>query len=186
MDMEAALETQRLRLLRLLAGLAFALRLVSVVPVGSMAPQWTRRYVAWVLLRAEMAVQCLVFGTAVLLYGRGFVKAAGCSAPALTSLENGANDAVPAALLSGRIARLRRVLRDLPRYARRLVRRCLKVDAPVIHGALDAGGFAGPFAPQDARIDRPPDIWRLHFMRNRFRPYRTGVRRHALRSGLIP
>ena len=184
MDIETALETQRFRLLRLLAGLVFALKFVSFAPAGSMMPHWVRRYVSSVLVRAEFAAQCLVFACARVLFGRRAVEAAVGSAPALRPFEDFTEDGLSTALLLRRIAALQTVLRDLPRYARRLVQRCLKTrPAPARYEMPSAGKFPAPCAAADTRIDRPPDIFRLPSKEMCFHPYRMGGRRRALRSG---
>ena len=67
---ERTLETQRITLLRLLAGLAWLVVFASLAPAVSMVPHWVRRYVVSVLRRAEAAANNMLFVSACLLAGR--------------------------------------------------------------------------------------------------------------------
>jgi hypothetical protein len=158
-DIETALHTQRFRLLRLLAGLVFALKVVSFMPAASMMPRSVRRSFSAIILRAEAAAQCLVVVCARLLFGRSAVEAAIGRAPIPRPFEILPDDGFSNAVLLRRIAVLQTVLRDLPRYARRLMKRCSRArKAPSPYGMPTIGTFPARLMARDARIDRPPDI----------------------------
>lgn len=151
--MERALETQRTALLRILSGLVFALAVVSHLPAVSMVPQWVRSYVASVLIRAESAAANLVFVTACVLFG----PTAGSPTDHSSRLFAKGDDKSIENLLR-RIAALRAVLEDLPRYARRLVQpRSTKTEMPSQdHPALNAESVLSKREPCRARLERPP------------------------------
>ena len=160
-DMEQALETQRLKLLRLLAGLAVALSLVSLAPAVSMLPRWVRTYVASVLIRAEIAVHNLVIVTACgLLRKQGAGSATGFSFPPLPFAAL-PEDAASCGALLRRINLLRAVLQDLPRHAKQMIARLRKPKSeprePLPYWEVYAGVLGAPDALCLARIERPPD-----------------------------
>ncbi len=139
-----------------------------------MMPDWGRRYISSVLLRAETAAQCLVFVTARLIFGSRAVAAAVGSAPALHSDESVPLAGFSIAFLSQRIAVLQAMLKDLPRFARRLIRRCLKQQAEAVGDRTPgAGKVRLADTPPDARIDRPPDMIRRRSTEIRLRPQRA-------------
>jgi len=159
--MERALETQRLKLLRLLAGLAMALGLVSLAPAVSMLPRWIRSYVASVLFRAESAVQSLVIVAACgVLRDRATGSLTGLSFPPLpiAALPEGASSS--AALLR-RIRVLQAVLEDLPRHAKHMIARMTKPKSeprePSVGWDAPVGILIPAVEPIAARIARPPD-----------------------------
>jgi len=160
-DIERALEIQRLKLLRVLAGLAAVLSLVSLAPAVSMLPQWARSFVASVLVRAEAAAHNLVIVAACgLLRTRATGLANGVSFPSLPFAalpENGASGDV----LLRRITLLRAVLKDLPRHANRMIARMMKSKSEPREASPDWNFSAGILvmldAPNLARIERPPD-----------------------------
>ena len=160
-DLERALETQRVKMLRLLTGWLVALALVSGGPLAVPLPRWVRAIFADLLVRAELAAQCLVQVSARLQAGHrwGVVEAAPSSfAPIAAAFRD--DDVPSTASLLRRMGLLRRLLQNLPRFGRRLLRR------------VDAGAALGPFgyssvydcpAPSATPqwiapgIERPPD-----------------------------
>lgn len=149
-DLEQSLETQRVRLLRLLAGWIAMLGVLSFGPVALPLPQW---------IRAELATQFLVQAAALNKATSGLAV----SVP-LEAVRGRRVVEVPSArALLGRMEALRDVLENLPRYARRLLQ--------VRNAAGEALDFSvppclGPALGQLAtinpdwtppRIERPPD-----------------------------
>ena len=159
--MERALETQRLKLLRLLAGLAVALGLVSLAPAVSMLPRWVRFYVASVLVRAESAAHHLVIVAACgLLRKQSVGSSVRLSFP--TAPDAALADGEPStAVLLKRIKSLRSMLRDLPCHAKRMVARMMKAmlepREPTPDWEICAGRVRATDAPVATRIERPPD-----------------------------
>ena len=153
-EMERALETQRLALLRLLAGLVLVLRLVSFAPVVSLLPRWVRLHVSSVLIRSESATQSLVYVAAIVFCGH---RGAWPGLPARVEVlpEGGYS----AEVLLRRIAALRAVLEDLPRYAKRLLKRQADTRETILQEWVPLGLDVLPPAPSPlrARIERPPD-----------------------------
>jgi len=66
-DIERALETQRLRLLRMVAGLVVLVGFLSAHPVSRGFSIWTCRFVGSILSRAEAAARYLVIAQARML-----------------------------------------------------------------------------------------------------------------------
>ncbi len=123
---ERALETHRLALLCHLTGLALLVEFLAFVPVVSMMPQWIRSYALSILVRMEAAAECLVIVSARLLNQKmpgvfDFDRAVPAPYPDFAADEVISNEA-----LLSRIAALKAVLEDLPRYAKRLIRRLEK------------------------------------------------------------
>lgn len=159
--MEQALETQRLKLLRLLAGLAVALGLLSLAPAVSMLPRWVRSYVASVLVRAESAVHSLVIVAACgLLRAQTSGASVGLSFPSLP-IEALPEETPSTAALFHRIKMLQAMLGDLPRQAERMVARMMKRESEPRERSRAWDLFAEEFGTTDtpvaARIERPPD-----------------------------
>ena len=155
MEMERALETQRIGLLRILSGLVFALAFVSHLPAVSMVPSWVRSYVTSVLVRAEAAVASLVFVSACVLFDRAAVFS--MDRPSWLSADEHDDDPGIENLLR-RITILRAVLADLPRYAKRLVRPCsTKTVMPLVDDpTINADPVMPKPEPCRARLERPP------------------------------
>ena len=159
--MEQALETQRSALLRLLTGLAVALRFAALAPAVSMLPQWVRSYVAALLVRIEAGVQSLVIVAACgLLRQQAAVSPVGLTFPDLAGSTLPEDGGSTEALLR-RIEALRAMLEDLPRHAKRLIARLMKSKAAPCeifdHWNFNAETAAMADAPVAARIERPPD-----------------------------
>jgi len=160
-DIERALETQRVELLRLLAGLVVALGLVGFAPAVSLLPRWVRSYVASLLVRVDSAVHSLVIVAACgLLRQQSLVSSSGLSFPPLMRAVS-TDGALSSAELLHRIRQLQAVLEDLPRYAKRLIARMMKSKAeprePLVYGESVSGALVAAEAPLAARIERPPD-----------------------------
>jgi len=158
-ETEQALETQRLALLRLLARLVFVLAFVSTAPIVSLVPRWVRSYVLSVLVRAEAAAESLVIVSACFLFGRQAVARAmggAITAPHPVALPE--RD-FSAKYLLRRIAALRAKLNDLPRYAKRWMKRRSTTEAttPRKDFAVDEGPTVPKRDVIRARIERPPD-----------------------------
>lgn len=157
MEIERRLEIQRLRLLRLLAGLALLVGLVSRAPAVSMLPAWVHAHVASVLARAERAAENLVIVAACLL-SQARVGVAPCAV-----CSDDAPLAVSGARLLRRIAALQSVLNDLPRHAERLLKRLAKARRK--DGTRESAAVwpVETVAVQhhpvdfDERVERPPD-----------------------------
>ena len=158
LEMERALETQRAALLRILSGLVFVLALVSQMPVVSLVPRWVCAYASSVLSRAEAAANSLVFVVACVLFGNR-AAAVPMDRPPLVSEALPENSPSIDGLMR-RIAALRAILNDLPRYARRLVKRYTReiVAVSIERPAMPAVLCLPRQTPTRARIERPPDI----------------------------
>ena len=161
MEIERALETQRLALLRLLTGLAVALRFAALAPAVSMLPLWVRSYAAALLVRVEAGVQSLVIVAACgLLRQQAAVSPVGLSFPGL-AVSALPKDGTSTEALLHRIKVLRGVLNDLPRHAKRLISRLTRAASeepvPLNQRGIDAGIFVVTTTPVRARIERPPD-----------------------------
>lgn len=161
-DFERTLETQRVRLLRLLTGWFSVVVLLSVGPLALPLPFWFGSFLAGVLTRAELAAQYLVRASVCLQARDGLAIAEGAS-PFAGSAVRGSVDAVPSTRdLLRRMNALRRILEDLPRYARRMM---------VCEIAGEAFDFSRPVPARvirdrlgkigaqwiAARVERPPD-----------------------------
>jgi len=126
-DFERTMETQRLRLLRLVAGLIVWLGFLSVGPVSRGFSEWACGFVGSVLSRAETAARYLVIAQAHQMAARigfdgdrrqiseSFAGAFVTDDPDVSLLE-----------CQRRLKALRAVLMDLPLHALRLLRRIEK------------------------------------------------------------
>ena len=145
MEMERAIETQRLALLRLLAGWQIAVAVLTAAPFAPAFTRWVCGLVFSVLLKAEAAAECLVFVQARLIASErgGSVDLAW---PSRTGIgRSGDVDEPPCpAELCRRLKALRRLLDDLPKHGRRLLRR--------IQAARDASAVAVRLSDQDAAL----------------------------------
>ena len=122
--MEGAIETQRLKLLRLLAGLAVALGFLSTAPVAVGWSRWVRSVVFSVLRRAESAAHSLEFAQAC-VDAKKCVGQPQHSLPYDPAFE--ADDEPPSlAVLRRRTNALWRILEDFPRHGHRLLRQSAK------------------------------------------------------------
>jgi len=158
-DIEQALETQRLKLLRLLARWAVMLGVLSVGPVALPVPCWVRAFFETLVIRAEMATKNLVRVSACLQVTGGVMVAA--SQPRACSDQG---MVVPSAQdLLRRVNTLRDRLENLSCVARRLL--CVRM---IAGAAFDFSAPSHLFAAPKRvamtradwvlpRVERPPD-----------------------------
>jgi len=162
---EQAIETQRLRLLRLVAGLFAVVGFLSVGSVSRSFSIWACGFVDTILSRAELATRYLVIVQARRLAKR---YSANSDINRLLARLECASDApeteLSVANCRARLKALQAVLIDLPRHALRLLRRIGKQSL--------RDGFADQRVPRRSgcvstdlcdmwlvdRIERPPDI----------------------------
>jgi len=160
--MERAIDTQRLRLLRLVAGLLVAVGILSVGPVSRGFSIWACEFVGSILSRAEVATRYLVVAQArrIAALRGGTVEMSRFSVPfapefPLCETQTTVRD------LRLRLRALQAVLTNLPRHALRLMRRIGKRrrsgaqvsprPSTLFSGTLFDWRLAG------IRIERPPD-----------------------------
>ncbi len=143
MDLEAALETQRLRLLRLVAGLLMAVGCLSGGSLRLPLPQSLRSFFASVLTRAELAGNNLV-SVAVCLQGGACCGVSADMPQPPRWYEDG--DAPSVAALMRRMATLRAILEDLSGAARRVMRKMAR------RTRSDEQGFGHPLPPCPAPL----------------------------------
>jgi len=160
-EMERALETQRVKLLRLLAGWLAVVEIVSVGPLRLELPGWARSFLLSLLIRAEFAAQCLVLVAASLAVKNGSAKRHPAPLPFVKPV--GCADDVPSTeMLLRRMRSLRALLNDLSRHGARLLKKRAKRSRPVRGSRVV---FAAPclrdWALADRRIERPPDKCRM-------------------------
>ena len=165
MDFERTLEIQRLRLLRLVAGLLVAVGFLSALPVSRSFSARSCQFIGSVLSRAEAAARCLVIVQARMIAaqsGRTIDR---------RSLSDSINRALAMNETDGtvftcqrRLKALRAMVSDLPRHALRLLHRidkhqrrtgrtCGVSPRPdlILAAALSDLRLA------DGRIERPPE-----------------------------
>ena len=168
--MERAIETQRLRLLRLVAGLLVAIGFLSVGPVSRGFSAWACGYVGSVLSRVEAAVGYLVIAQA-----RGMAARLGKNVDRSCFFmsakpEFSACEADASVLdMRQRLCALRAVLTDLPRHALRLLRRIEKASQGEVSADRrlprpDTGLSRHTGRRAAYRIERPPDPSRNAFL----------------------
>ena len=165
MDLERTLETQRLRLLRLVAGLVVLVGVLSVGPVSRVFSVLICRYVGSVLSRAEEAARYLVIAHAYRVVARsGFDVDRSLISESLDRAVSADCADVSLPACRRRLKVLRAVLADLPRHALRLLcriekqnRRTMRVDhsSPCPNARLSASLCQWRLAGN--RIERPPD-----------------------------
>ncbi len=165
MDIERTLETQRHRLLRIVAGLVVAVGVLALGPVSHRFSDWTLSFVGSILTRAEAATRYLLIAQACLMVDRcGLdIDRSQISIPLAPAL--GMDDTkISVSESRRRLKALRAMLLDLPRYALRLLHRIEKQ----IRRAMGADrtsrdGYPSHCSVLDAwhltviRIERPPD-----------------------------
>lgn len=120
MDLEAAVETQRMALLRLLAGWFVVVGFLAKGPFVLPLPRSVRCFFGTLLTRAELAAQYLLRASVCVQGGRGETCSPQAPMPLPVSC---ADDALTFEALVGRMTALRELLENLPRVARRMVRR---------------------------------------------------------------
>ena len=164
MEMEQALETQRAKLLRLLAGWFSLLEWLSFGPFQIELPRWVRVFFADLVIRAEFAAQSLIVVSAR-LSAKNSLDGSSPTVHALQPLAKvveSADDVPSTATLLQRIKALRAALENLPHQRVRPLRhrtkrqvascRCKPNDPFVAEGwGLHDLALVRP------RIERPPD-----------------------------
>jgi len=160
---EQAIQTQRSRLLRLVAGLLVVLGFLSVGPVSRSFSDWACGYVSSILSRAELAARYLVIAQA-----RRIVVRRGVTVDFRRVLEECAFDTREGDLsLSDCIARLRvlqRILRNLSHHALRLIRwiekrtRAACTDQAMPRPNVPLSASLQNWQLAKTRVERPPDI----------------------------
>ena len=163
MDIERTLETQRLRLLRIVAGLVVVVGVLALGPVSRGFSVWVCGYVGSVLSRAELAARYLVIAQARLIAAQR-----GCDLDVSRFSETLVQSYAPPETASGvaeirvRLRALRAVLMNVPRYALRLLRR---IEKQVSGSGSRPSPRFDPCRSSDLcarrraaiRIERPPD-----------------------------
>ena len=169
--MERALEVQRQRLLRVLAGLVLAVGFLSAGPFSQAFSRWARGVFSSVLSRAELASQYLVVVQARLIADRS-----GAPIDLQMMIDVALRNSV-ATECEGSVCGLRQRLRavqtllnDLPRRGQRLLRQIERMLRRAVSGALTLSypepqpSINGAARIALARIERPPDKRRLDVM----------------------
>jgi len=164
-DVERTLETQQLKLLRIIAGLAVVLGVLAVGPVSRWFSEWTLGFVGSVLSRAEAAARYLFMTQAYLiLRERGVDLDRNQISEAL-----GAELIVDAPDVSlpecrRRLKTLRALLMDLPRHALHLLRRIEKryrraprSDQNLSRTDMRRSSPLNAWRKTALRVERPPD-----------------------------
>ncbi len=181
--MERALEVQRHRLLRVLAGLVLAVGFLSAGPVSQAFSRWVREGLSSVLSRVELAAQYLVIVQARLIAERSgapidlqkMIDVAHSN-----SAKIGSEDSVCS--LRWRLHTVQTLLNDLPRQGQRLLRRIERVMRRVVSGALSLlcpepqPSFDTAWRIAQMRVERPPDKRFLEVMVNPLPPVTDGGR----------
>lgn len=163
MTTEQTLETLRLRLLRLVAGLLFVLGFLSVGAGSRGFSDWVFGYVGSVLSRAELAVRYLLIAQAKALGSqRGYEATHAMLSEALAQTRPVPEDTLTLADCRARLRALQAVLENVPRHALRLLRRisrqiCGTGFAEAL--SLETWGctFLRGWRLAAQRIERPPD-----------------------------
>jgi len=170
-DIEQTLETQRLRLLRIVTGLFLLVEVLAVGPVSRRFSDWTFGFVGSVLSRSEAATRYLLITQTCLMVdscGLGVTR----SQITLSRLPEWDFDDVSVALpdFRQRLRALRAALLNLPRHALRVLRRIAKQmrrtpdkEPPHVHLCVTAPLSRWRQVPN--RIERPPDKHKLDALR---------------------
>lgn len=162
MDLERTLETQRVKLLRLLTGWFSIVVLLSVGPLALPLPFWFRSFLSGVLTRAELAAQYLVQASVCLQARDGLAVFEGAPSFAGSTVWESVDPVPSTRELLRRMKALRRMLEDLPRHARRMMVQEIADEAfdfsrPVRARVIrDRLGMVGAQWIA-ARVERPPD-----------------------------
>ena len=162
--MERAIETQRHRLYRVLAGLVLAIGFLSLAPLSQTFSCRAREVLASVLSRAELAARYLVVAQARVLAERSV------DSERLMALNDRVADSdTSVSGLWRRVRALQSVLNNLPRQGRRLLRRIERAircvgDAahPNTCSETQRPHLDGTQRITLARIKRPPDKGHLY------------------------
>ena len=163
MDLEQALETQRHRLLRIIAGLVVLVGFLAVGPVSRGFSAWTLGFVGSILSRAEAAARYLLITQACLMLDRSGLRVERCRIAASIDPVWITDEAdISLTSCQKRVKALRTLLSDLPRHALRLLRRIAKgkrrsANPRSASFILCASAPLSDGQRAVARIERPPD-----------------------------
>ncbi len=170
--MERALEVQRHRLLRVLAGLVLAVGFLSAGPVSHAFSRWAREGLSSVLSRAELAAQYLV-----VVHARLIAERSGESLDLQKMIDIAHSNCARVGSehsvcgLRRRLWAVQTLLNDLPRRGQRLLRQIERMLRRAVSGALclscpetQEPSINGAARIALARIERPPDKKRLYQM----------------------
>ena len=167
MDFERTLEAQRLKLLRIVAGLFVVVGVLSVGPVSRGFSIWVCGFVGSILSRAEAAARCLVFaqvGSLIARSGMDLDRSRFSECLARVFIADDADVSLPD--YRGRLKVLRTVLTDLPSHAARLIRRIQKhmrrmnrACRPLPRPDRNDLASLRVWTLTKVRIERPPDKW---------------------------
>jgi len=191
-------ETQRHRLLRIVAGLVVLVGFLAVGPVSRRFSDWTLGFVGSVLSRAEAAARYLLITEACLIISRNGLdldrrRIPEFLAPVVIVDDDGMD--ISLTNCQGRLRALRAVLMDLPRYAGRLLRRMEKQVRRTTSGdqasprpEQNQSALLGRWRLAAKRVERPPDKVRCGSAACFPYPRHPGGRRRRLRRclGLVP
>ena len=165
MDFERAIDTQRHRLLRLVAGLLVLVGFLSVGPVSRGFSDWVCRYVGPRLSRSEAAARYLLIAHARRTAARcGDAIDHDQFADCIASVRVADDADISLSACRSRLWALRALLMNLPQQAARLLRRMeslgrrpVRVDriARIVDAEISAA--LHDWRLVGARIERPPD-----------------------------
>ena len=182
MDIERTLETQRLKLLRIVAGLWVVVGVLAIGPVSRRFFDWTLGFVGSILLRAEAAAKYQVIAQMRLIVSRsGMPIDQGRIFERLARIAVEDETDLSLSECRWRLKRLRAVLMDIPHYAARLLRRIEKqmrrASSTTRLGPVPTLYLSALFSDwelADLRIERPPerDVMSLRSPPNLFRAAR--------------
>lgn len=165
MDLERTIETQRLKLLRIVAGLVVLVGFLSVGPISRGFSISLRGFVGSILSRAEAAAQYLVIGQArLIIAGSSNDGDQNRFSETLARVLVADETDVSLPECRERLKALRAVLMDLPRHAARLLRRIEKrmrrtagADRISPHPVERLSASLRDWHLATIRIERPPD-----------------------------
>ena len=165
MDFERTLETQRLKLLRIVAGLVVVVGVLAIGPVSRRFSDWTLGFVESILSRAEAAAQYLIIAQAGLMASRSgsdIDQSRISERLARVSVVDETNVALSEC--RRRLKGLRAVLFDISGHAARLLRRIEKQMRRALCGVQRSswpeqtvGSALLDWHLPTIRIERPPD-----------------------------
>ena len=161
LEIEHGIRAQRLKLLRIIAGLLTLVVLVSLAPFSCDCRRWVREMVFSVLARAECAARHLVIAQAVRIAGqRGLCVDPACFFHTGKACRLEQEELPSLRGLRLRIKALRARLVDLPRQAHRLLGRVLKAisgQSSVCDPNPSEPSMLCVWQLKAVRVERPPD-----------------------------
>jgi len=157
-ETERALETQRAKLLRLLAGWLALVGLMSGGPLRIEVPRWLRVFLVSLVTRAELAAQSLVVVAACVAARNGgrALELHPASLP-FKRLVSPVDDVPSTQELLRRMTALRALLENLPRHGMRLLRRARQKTGRSMWWIVCEAAISPHLVLADSRIERPPD-----------------------------